>query len=173
MLLRILKRLVGIPPPEPGYWWAIDPYWEEINIHGTSDEFLDSFGRVPELSQHVFAAHWVVFETMNGSFVQFFFNSTGILAPEGVTALRVIGLKDSAEALDLAVKLIGEPYPRERDERLAIVEPLYEKKLSPSDDALADRLVELSESFLDGLGKGCRDFEPITTRYADQFRRGA
>lgn len=109
----------------------------------------------------------------NGAIPQLFLNGSGILAPEAVVALKEIGFEESAGALDAAISEIGLPYPRDRDDRIRIVGPLYSKNRSSLEEALLDRLLELTDAFLDGLGESCRDFEPRMMVYADRYRAGA
>jgi len=161
--------VLGIPPPEPSYWWAIGDWWEAIDLDGTPEEFEVAFAKAPKHTQNLFAAHWVISEVMNGALPQFFFNSTGILAPEAKQALTVVGLEESAKALERAIFELGQPYPKDRDQRLALMEPLYNSQRTEQEEALLDRLIDLTDDFLDGLGKGCKDYEPILAAYAARF----
>ena len=170
MLVSILKRMLGIQPPEPAYWWAIDDWWDSIDIYGTPDRFMQSFAQAPEYARHVFAAHWVVSEVKNGALPQFFYNSTGILAPEAQQALTVVGLKASAKALQSAMLALGEPYPRDTEVRMSLMASLYGTERSPTAEVLLDRMLDLTDDFLDGLGKGCKDFEPSLAAYAASFK---
>jgi hypothetical protein len=172
MIFSIIMRLLGIPPSAPKYWWALEPFWDSIELGGTAKQFRGSFGKTPEHVQHLFAAHWAAREVMNGSLVQFFFNSSSMLAPEAVSALRAIGFQQSAQALDDAIRALGPSYPRNRPRRLQIIEPLYNNNLSSAQKALTNHLYAKSEDFLDGLGKRCKNFEPVMTAYAERFKNG-
>src|SRR4051794_21209377 len=110
------------PQPDDSYWTMVKPVWWEITIHEGPEVFLRQYRRVPPGVGHLFAAHWCQSEVRNGGFHQFFFNHTGVLAPEALAGFRAIGLREWASLLEVAMRFFGEPYPRERDvrrERLA------------------------------------------------------
>ena len=77
---------------EPGekYWSTLDPIWDAINID-TPDLFAQTFGAVPRSAGLLYAAHFCQSEVCNGGFTQFFWNSTGVLAPEAVDGFIAIG----------------------------------------------------------------------------------
>jgi Domain of unknown function (DUF4375) len=100
--------------PKPGVraWRLVEPVWGQINIIAEPREFLSQFRRVRPEVGHLFAAHWCLAEIYNGGFHQFFFNSTGVLAPEALAAFRAIGLVDWASLLEEAMQFFRDPYPR-------------------------------------------------------------
>lgn len=63
------------------YWKLVEPIWDQISIHDGPEKFLLDFGKAPERSRILHAAHWAQSEAMNGGLGQFFDNPTGILAP--------------------------------------------------------------------------------------------
>lgn len=66
----------------------------------------------------VWAARWCEGQVYNGGFHQFFWAGyTGVLAPEAVEGLRMLGLGDSAEVVVRAMTFFGTPYPRSYDTR--------------------------------------------------------
>jgi hypothetical protein len=73
------------------YWAIIEPIWQTIDISDGADVFLDTFFKAPQDAALLYAAHFCQSEVCNGGFFQFFFNSTGILAPEAVNGFRAIG----------------------------------------------------------------------------------
>jgi hypothetical protein len=105
---------------EPGerYWSVIEPVWDTIDIYGSPALFLKQFRAVTLVAGHLFAAHWCQSEVCNGGFHQFFFNSTGVLAPEARAGYLAIGLSEWAQMLDEAMSFFGVPYPREHDKRI-------------------------------------------------------
>jgi len=107
------------------YWNLVKPIWNEISINDGEDRFLRDFQRVAERPRNLFAAHWMQSEFMNGGLGQFFDNSTGILAPEAVIALKSLGMHRSAETLSDAMKFFGDPYPRDEGIRQSIFEKFY------------------------------------------------
>jgi hypothetical protein len=50
----------------------------------------------------LYAAHWCISNVDNGGLLQFFWNSTGILAPEAREGFTIAGLKDLARVLEEA-----------------------------------------------------------------------
>jgi hypothetical protein len=53
----------------------------------------------------------------NGGFLQFFWNSTGILAPEAIEGFNAIGMPNLASIVSEATRFLGAPFPRSRDDR--------------------------------------------------------
>jgi len=114
-----------------GYWSIVEPVWDAINID-SPEVFAQTFGSVPRASGLMFAAHFCHSEICNGGFHQFFWNSTGVLAPEAVEGFRDIGQTQVAALIEKGMSLFGSVYPRDRKERQA-------------------RLTEVSRSSLDAL----------------------
>src|SRR5215468_5622343 len=81
----------GYTPWEMGYWSIVEPVWNAINIGDGPEIFAQTFASVPRVSGLIFAAHFCQSEICNGGFRQFFWNSTGVLAPEAVVGFRDIG----------------------------------------------------------------------------------
>lgn len=86
-----------------GYWRLVGPSWEEINIYDGPDVFLDSYSKAPVEAALLYAAHFCQSEVCNGGFKQFFFNPTGVLAPEAVLGFRAIGQEKVAELVENAM----------------------------------------------------------------------
>lgn len=104
------------------YLQAINPIWERISIYDGAKVFLKQFGKVTPQWGHLFAAHWCQAEVCNGGFHQFFHNTTGVLAPEAADGFEAIGLNDLAALVREAMELFGQPYPREREKRINILD---------------------------------------------------
>lgn len=120
-----LGKLLAKPEAEKkpeGYWALIEPYWEAVSIYDGPETFLRQFSTLPVASKHLFAANWLISEVCNGGFSQFFFNSTGVLAPEAVQGLKEIGLPGLAAISEEAMAWLGPDYPRERDLRCDLLE---------------------------------------------------
>ena len=100
------------------YWEQIEAAFEHVDIYNSEAEFFKGFAPLPTHVQHLLAAHWCQSEINNGGFDQFFFNPTGILAPEAEAGFRAMGLSDVADLLVEALGRFGSRYPRERDERV-------------------------------------------------------
>lgn len=99
------------------YWDLIEPAWDSISIHTHPEVFLKQYMAESEAPRMLFAAYWCQTEVCNGGFDQFFYNSTGVLAPEAIEAFREIGMPKIAALSEQAVSILGPSYPRDRDER--------------------------------------------------------
>jgi hypothetical protein len=115
-----------------GYWATVEPVWDLIDIYDGPQKFVQTFDSAPKASRLLFAAHFCQSEVCNGGFDQFFWNSTGVLAPEAVEGFQEIGQTQIAGLVLKAMKLFGDDYPRDRAERQL-------------------RLTEVSKSSLDSL----------------------
>jgi hypothetical protein len=143
------------------YGRAIEPMWDRISIYDGPDVFLRTFATVKPEAGHLFAAHWCQSEVRNGGFHQFFYNSTGVLAPEAVEGFRAIGLPDCAEILQEAMSVFGEAYPRERDDRM---NQLPDGPEESGDEW--DPFGEMDSRFYDALDGDGERFEQAADAYA-------
>jgi hypothetical protein len=109
--------MVSDPKPGERAWRLVEPVWEKINTYDEPSEFLEQFRRVRPEVGHLFAFYWCLAKVCNGGFDQFFFNTTGVLAPEALAAFRTIGLEVWASLLEEAMQFFGDPYPRSQDDR--------------------------------------------------------
>jgi hypothetical protein len=109
-----------VSKPGDRYWTLIEPSWIPLNDTWSQGvrEFLRESQKVSPRVLHLYAAHWCQSEVNNGGFHQFFSNTTGLLAPEGVDGFRAIGLLEWSALLSEAMAYFGSPYPRERSVRL-------------------------------------------------------
>jgi hypothetical protein len=104
------------------YGRFIERAWGAISLHDGPDVFLEQLRRFrPEVGL-VFAAHWCQSEVANGGLHQFFWNGTGVLAPEAVAGFGAMGLDDWAGILAEAMQFFGDPYPRDCAERKRILD---------------------------------------------------
>lgn len=104
------------------YWDRLGAAFDQVDIYNGADAFFAGFAPLPAPVQHLFAAHWCQSEVNNGGFDQFFFNSTGVLAPEAEAGFRAIGLTGVADIVREAISLLGPTYPREREARIAAMD---------------------------------------------------
>jgi hypothetical protein len=65
----------------------------------------------------LYAAHFCQSEVCNGGFTQFFWNSTGVLAPEAVEGFQAIGQPKVADVVQRAINMLGSPFKRDRAAR--------------------------------------------------------
>lgn len=107
---------------EPGraYRSLVEPYWLVLNKSWDDEAsgFVEVAKTVPAPVLHLYAAHWLRSEVDNGGLLQFFGNTTGLLAPEALSGFLAIGLRDTADVVKEAMEYFGTPYPRDRATRI-------------------------------------------------------
>jgi len=106
-----------MPEAANSYWDFIEPYWDVFDIYNGPEGFESSISGAPRPVVLLYAAHFCQSEVHNGGFLQFFWNSTGVLAPEAIEGYSVIGMPTLAALLKEAAAALGSPYPREREDR--------------------------------------------------------
>ena len=106
------------------YWSVVEPVWDDIDIYEGPERFLQTFNDAPKHAALLFAAHFCQSEICNGGFQQFFFNNTGVLAPEAIQAFRALGMGHVADIVQKASERLASPYPRDRVERQDMLETL-------------------------------------------------
>ncbi len=99
---------------------------EVVDIYGSGDRFVGQFAQITSEEQTLFSTSWVVAEVLNGGFHQFFWNSTGVLAPEAKYGFEALGLATCARLLETAMDFFGPSYPRDREARIAMLEQFEE-----------------------------------------------
>ena len=151
------------------YWNLVEPVWETISIYEGPDTFLAHYAAAPEVSRVLFAAHWCQSEVRNGGFGQFFFNTTGVLAPEAAAAFRTIGMVRTADLVDRAINVFKGPYPRERTARQKAMSDL-DVKAAPDAPYPFD---ELDPEFFDLIKTEAGGFGAAADRYAEIWRCSA
>jgi hypothetical protein len=122
---------------EPGeaYWKAIDRIWDDVDIDSV-ESFQRTFQNVPREFGLLYAAHFCQSEVCNGGFTQFFWNGTGVLAPEAVEGFVAIGQVNVADVVKGAMSMLGSPYLRDRAARWLTLDGL-----APTADALPGSMV--------------------------------
>jgi hypothetical protein len=143
------------------YWQAIEPIWDVISIYDGPDVFLAQFRSVIPQLGHLFAAHWCQSEVCNGGFHQFFWNSTGVLAPEAVNGFIALGLPDCAAIIKDAMAFFGPNYPREQSKRIEVL-----NQLSQGGFAEEYLFKELDDRFFVALGERSERFCGLADDYA-------
>ena len=102
---------------------AIRSYWDLVEPVFTLIDFTDpqafaaSTAIIPRGVVLLYATHLFLSEVHNGGFLQFFWNSTGLIAPEAMNGLITIGMPQLAALLQATAAPLGSPYPRDRDSR--------------------------------------------------------
>jgi hypothetical protein len=80
------------------YWDYIEPYWDVFDIYNGHQGFESSIHNAPRPVVLLYAAHFCQSEVHNGGFLQFFWNNTGVLAPEAIEGYGVIGMPTLASS---------------------------------------------------------------------------
>lgn len=113
--------------------------------------FVRQFRSVRPEVGHLYAGHWCHSEVCNGGFFQFFWNTSGLLAPEARAGFRAVGLPELAEILAEGMKFFGNPYPRDRDVRQDALPDRQRRRRDEWDPfyALDERFYEWSDRWQD------------------------
>lgn len=155
----MLHRLFNAPRAYPTAYAA--HYDKLIKFYDGRDAWLQSIQGVPPGAVHLFCLHWLHLEVHNGGFWQYFFNSTGVTAPEARDGFAAIGMTDVADIISQAMDRVGAPYPFDRDARQARVGPPEARMdFLDLDNAFYD--LADTEKFFRKLPK----FVPLADRYA-------
>ncbi len=153
------------------YWTAIEPIWDDINIDNV-DSFHETFQNVRRELGVLYAAHFCQSEVCNGGFTQFFWNSTGVLAPEAVEGFVAIGQLKVADLVGRAMSMLGSPYPRDRAARWAALDGLRpgtdprEALLGRAGYRRIDLFGPFEDDFYSLLRTDAGGFESAADRYA-------
>ncbi|MCZ8254473.1 MAG: DUF4375 domain-containing protein [Polaromonas sp.] len=150
------------------YWTLIEPVWDTISIYEGGETFLAQYQASPEVSRVLFAAYWCQSEIRNGGFGQFFFNSTGVLAPEAAAAFRTLGMTRTGDLLVRAMETFKGPYPRDRDTRHRIM-----NEFAQANPDAPEPFEVMDAVFFDLLDTEAGGFEAAADRYAAEWRRNA
>lgn len=137
------------------YWTLVDPVWDLIDIYQSPAVFLETYDSAPSPSRLLFASHFCQSEVCNGGFNQFFYNSTGVLAPEALEGFRAIGQNEIADTLQEAMTAFGPSYVRERESRQEALESVSEEFLN-----------RLDRRFYELIGTEAGGFEAAANRFA-------
>jgi len=131
---------------EKSYWNHIKEAGVKVSIYDGVEVFKAGFGEYPSWVGDLLAVHWILSEVSNGGLKQFFWNSTGILAPEAVEGFSQMGLPEVAKVVKEAMAFFGAEYPRDKNRRREL---LGDCEGSPF-VAMEERLYALSD---DGFEK--------------------
>jgi hypothetical protein len=99
------------------YWEAIEPLFNMIDTGNGYEAFAATTASTPRSSVLLFSAHMTLAEVYNGGFLQLFWNCAGVLVPEAIEGFATIGMPKTSAILQEAAHPLGDPYPRDRDER--------------------------------------------------------
>jgi hypothetical protein len=99
------------------YYDVLKPLFKSVVTHKTADEYIRSISNHPRGLITLFAAYCCDAEIRNGGLLQLFYNPTGMCVPEAVEGYQSLGMSKCASIVQLAAQLLGDPYPREREDR--------------------------------------------------------
>jgi len=119
-------------------WEILDPVWWAGDIYDGIAEYercLRPFSREQRL---MYALLWYQAEVGNGGHDQFFYNSTGIVFPDVMSAFQELNLPEGVAILTEAARRLGGAPSRDRVDR-----QLQLDRLKPDFDDLDSRLYAL------------------------------
>ncbi len=116
----------------------------------------------------LYAAHFCQSEVCNGGFTQFFWNSTGVLAPEAVEGFIAIGQPQVADVIQRAMNILGSPFRRDRAARWSALDTLRNEHDKGQDLAGRPRYKKI-----DSFGKLEREFYSLLVSEAGGFENAA
>jgi Domain of unknown function (DUF4375) len=118
-------------------WKMLETRWEK------------GFDALEPEEKEVLALYWLEAETMNGGLDQFFWNSSGDLAPLAFAGLRRLNCMQTYTVLsDLMMLVFGENYPIVREDRFPFLEKIEAKLGTEYDRKATNFIQDLSEDFL-------------------------
>ncbi len=153
--------------PDDTYWRLVEPIWKKVSIYDGGDVFLRGYAGISEKQKVLLPAHWAESEICNGGLHQFFWNPTGVLAPEAVQGFRALGMVRIASVIEEAMMFFESPYPRDRNRRIEVLEG-NEDKDDPEWDpfgSLDDR-GSLNDRFLDLIREEAGGFDSAADAFA-------
>lgn len=139
-------------PDEAKLDWLGYNLWDCIDHYGPPEDVSARLAELPPAYRHIAVTFIFQAEMLNGSVEQFFYNSSGTLAPDVLRALSLMRLPKHAFAVWRGIHMFPEPYPRDTEARRDVM-------LAGGDD-LSDALEELTYEVDDGA------MEPAMIRLA-------
>jgi hypothetical protein len=147
------------------YRELVDPLYETLVTWKTADLYLERTRGIREDLALLFGAHLAYWEIGNGGFTQFFWNSSGIVAPEAVRGFRMLGMPRSAEIVERAMLHFGQPFPRDWETRQAMFDE-GEEPFGGEEDAV---LAALDAEMFPLVEEEAGGFEAAADRYAERL----
>ena len=153
------------------------PHWDELSdAWGNTEEYLRKLSLRPIAVRYLYSVHWCDAELRNGGFQQFFWNTTGIVAPEAVEGFRAIGAPELAEIVEEAMGRLSPTYSRDRTERQRLLDSLRSDPhvSEESDDYFDDEsFADLDSRYYDWLHSRPDGWEPLADEYARRSTAGS
>jgi hypothetical protein len=143
------------------YWQLVEPVWDSLVQWDEIPAFQSAFASTEASARTLFAAHWLYSEVCNGGFHQFYWNSTGVLAPEAADAYAAIGMPRTADVVRRSMSWFPTPYPRDRETRIELLET-YAAAMHPGSrgpfGALDEEFYGVVESESGGFVRAANEF---------------
>jgi Domain of unknown function (DUF4375) len=113
-----------------------------------------AFAGMGQAQAEILLLHMFLAESFNGSTHQYFFNSSGTMAPQLADLLERIGLRDHAAGVRAGMAMFPTPYPRDTDARRNVMagfteaedEALYALTVWADDGMILEAMAELVEA---------------------------
>jgi hypothetical protein len=144
------------------YRELVDPLYETLVTWETADLYVERMRGIREDLALLFGAHLAYWEIGNGGFTQFFWNSSGIVAPEAVRGFRMLGMPRSADIVERAMLHLGHPFPRDWDAR----QMMFDEGEEPFGGKQDEVLVSLAAEMFPLVEEEAGGFEAAADRYA-------
>lgn len=167
------------------YWDVLEQNLDAINIYEGPEKYFESCAKASRLVVILYATHMCASEVRNGGFLQLFWNNTGIAVPEAIEGYRAIALPELAGLVESAAGLLGQIYPRGREDRWAALlsasgrESEELKKIFDRNSNLYGAFVEATEpinwdprdeQFWDFAANEGGGYDKAATRYARSLK---
>lgn len=118
----------------------------------TPEEADAAFAGMAQPQADVLLLHFFLAESFNGSTHQYFYNSSGTMAPQLAALLDRIGLPDHAAGIRAGMAIFPAPYPRDTDARREVMlgfteaqdDALYQLTVWADDGKVSDALQRLA-----------------------------
>ena len=111
-----------VRPHKPIFWQILQPAFDRVSIYDGPAVWLRGYASCTPDEQTLLASFWCQSEVRNGGFVQLFLNNTGVVVPEAVIGFENLKLDTLASCVRRAMKRFGDPYPRDRIQRVDILD---------------------------------------------------
>jgi hypothetical protein len=147
-----------MPDKYPHYTEAIALGEEKVFADRDVEEYLASLSGVPPEIGWLFGADICQDEVVHDGFEQYFFGHGGLVAPEAVLGFEAIGQTSAALLLKGAMEKFGPEYPRDRLDRVAVLDDM--------DEEACIALEQLETMFIEQVKKEAGGYKKAVNRFA-------
>jgi len=99
------------------YFAVIEPVFWSVSIYDGPDQYERDLSRFSNEQRLALAYHWYLSEVNNGGHDQFYYNSTGIVWPDSLSAFVAIGAEDVVAIIRESASRLGGHPSLDREER--------------------------------------------------------